>query len=1236
MKIIIVFFGLCCILTSSLYPCTDPISYEQKLYGEMGILFNNENAVQHIGLFQNSNFIYRISLTGPKESYESSDILFKLGMAPQAVIGNNIDDESSQAFTTIGDSDIHFYQFTEKNVWIDLTQYCAENNVYATLNEDWQTHISTEMVLWIGFSASLGDSLKYSIFTDDIAAVNVQGYEIIDAHDQSLPITYDTIVRSNLTMLLQDQDAFLYNQLFDQQYVYHITLDGPFQTEETSQIKFLFDQIPDAVIARVEQTSGNEYALIGTIPYDDSYIFQLQDTWVNVTTYCNAKDIYAYLFEDWVVHTSSKLDIWIGFNSTLGAQLDYQVLAAGEQTIEIQGYEIVPAIEKSISVDYDIITRKDLEQILQNQNAGDFNALFNQDFVYHITMHGPITTGSGTVTYLLFDQITPAIIGQINKTEEYENAIIGTNLETDRYVFQENNIWVDITNFCNATVIKTNLIEDYILHTPVTLQLWVGFNTSLGAEFNYKELLLGEAEITVQGYQIASPEENEIAINYDNVTKEQLDGLLDADGASAFNALFDQPYVYRFVLSSHSGESQNFTKIISHLESIPDAAIGYAYMNEESPNAMIGIDQASAHTISESWEDLTAHAGTADLYMELDIGLFTHHASTVYLWMGFSNSIGNTLLYDLFDEFSAPPAHFTIDGYNIQTEILSETVDFGYLPITKTERDCMLVLDGAEDFSDILIAPYIFNMYLKSDSDIVTAVKMQLNLEQAPVQAIGLGSGENNPQAAIGDAINNQHNVDTENWEDISDFANTREMFIILNDDPQTLVPGELSLWIGFNTPPGHSLSYENLSGFLKPDSFSLKPYRIINDQKIEQVEINTPAEYKLKYLQEGDNYYLDRNYYLKDIPDDLENLVWLVPNNKDKNNTDTDFITLDLDNPGTVYIAYDRRAETPPNWLTENYSSSAFQIQVSDFSTPMNVWQKEVPAGELVLGGNMAVGAEGVESQYIVILDIPTGIPPVADFNMSTDMGDAALVVSFQDQSTGYITSWNWDFGDGESSTEQNPSHTFQYADTFKVTLTVSSSDGTDSKSDTVIVTEAVLIAKFGADVTEGPVPLTVQFSDSSSGNIESWLWEFGDGETSSEQNPSHQYTSADTFTVTLTISGPGGTAKLSKTDFIKVAFPTGIANINAAPDRFELYSNYPNPFNPQTQITFDVPRAQHINIAIFNINGSLVEMLVDEQKSQGRYTVTWNSMQHSTGTYFIRMRTPEYNRIIKCILLK
>jgi PKD repeat protein len=89
------------------------------------------------------------------------------------------------------------------------------------------------------------------------------------------------------------------------------------------------------------------------------------------------------------------------------------------------------------------------------------------------------------------------------------------------------------------------------------------------------------------------------------------------------------------------------------------------------------------------------------------------------------------------------------------------------------------------------------------------------------------------------------------------------------------------------------------------------------------------------------------------------------------------------------------------------------------------------------------------------------------------------------------------------------------------------------------VYYAEPALAADFSAIPLSGIAPLTVEFTDVSYGNITAWLWDFGDGTTASERNPAHTYTSVDQYTVTLTVSGPGGTDTLTRTNYITVYEP-------------------------------------------------------------------------------------------------
>ncbi len=191
--------------------------------------------------------------------------------------------------------------------------------------------------------------------------------------------------------------------------------------------------------------------------------------------------------------------------------------------------------------------------------------------------------------------------------------------------------------------------------------------------------------------------------------------------------------------------------------------------------------------------------------------------------------------------------------------------------------------------------------------------------------------------------------------------------------------------------------------------------------------------------------------------------------------------------------------------------------------------------------------------------LEIRTG--PVADFTASPTSGEAPLIVQFTDQSVGDITSWLWDFGDSGTSTQQNPEHTYMAAGAYTVSLTVTGPGGVDieAKSNYITVT-STLAARFSATPTTGPAPLAVRFTDESVGRITSWSWTFGDGGTSTQQNPQHTYASGGAYTVGLTVSGPEGTASESKTNYIKVGPlpPTGVAASDGTyPDKIQVTWN-------------------------------------------------------------------------------
>ncbi len=167
------------------------------------------------------------------------------------------------------------------------------------------------------------------------------------------------------------------------------------------------------------------------------------------------------------------------------------------------------------------------------------------------------------------------------------------------------------------------------------------------------------------------------------------------------------------------------------------------------------------------------------------------------------------------------------------------------------------------------------------------------------------------------------------------------------------------------------------------------------------------------------------------------------------------------------------------------------------------------------------------------------------ANFNAIPQNGCAPLIVKFNDQSAGNPTSWKWDLGNGTISYLQNPSAIYFNPGKYTVKLVVKNQSGEDSviKTDYVEV-YAKPAVDFSVNTTTGCYPLKVQFTEASStsnGNIISWLWDFGDGATSTDRNPSHTFTSAKNFNITLQVKTSNGcVATLTKPALIQIS--TGV----------------------------------------------------------------------------------------------
>ena len=164
-------------------------------------------------------------------------------------------------------------------------------------------------------------------------------------------------------------------------------------------------------------------------------------------------------------------------------------------------------------------------------------------------------------------------------------------------------------------------------------------------------------------------------------------------------------------------------------------------------------------------------------------------------------------------------------------------------------------------------------------------------------------------------------------------------------------------------------------------------------------------------------------------------------------------------------------------------------------------------------------------KSAKIKVLQPIVQVPLVVNFSSSVTTGYVPLSVQFTDLSQN-AASRSWEFGDGAISTEENPTHTYSSAGKSDVNLTATNVNGTDVKSVIITVLEQTVlpVANFSSNTTEGDAPLSVQFTDLSQ-NALSRSWNFGDGTNSTEQNPTHIYSTAGNYTVNLTATNVNGT---------------------------------------------------------------------------------------------------------------
>lgn len=181
----------------------------------------------------------------------------------------------------------------------------------------------------------------------------------------------------------------------------------------------------------------------------------------------------------------------------------------------------------------------------------------------------------------------------------------------------------------------------------------------------------------------------------------------------------------------------------------------------------------------------------------------------------------------------------------------------------------------------------------------------------------------------------------------------------------------------------------------------------------------------------------------------------------------------------------------------------------------------------------------------------------PTANFTAAQTAGCAPIVISFQDLSTGSPTAWQWNFGNGSTSTLQNPSTTYFNPGNYTVTLTVTNGSGSNTLTRAAFITiyDKPSI-NFRANDSTGCAPFSVQFTDFSTpapGTINTgWQWDFGNGSSSNIQNPQTTFANAGNYNVSLRVTNDRGCfATFTKPSYIRLTGGLQLGFTNTPPPR-------------------------------------------------------------------------------------
>ncbi|MEA3316866.1 MAG: PKD domain-containing protein, partial [Bacteroidota bacterium] len=270
------------------------------------------------------------------------------------------------------------------------------------------------------------------------------------------------------------------------------------------------------------------------------------------------------------------------------------------------------------------------------------------------------------------------------------------------------------------------------------------------------------------------------------------------------------------------------------------------------------------------------------------------------------------------------------------------------------------------------------------------------------------------------------------------------------------------------------------------------------------------------------------------------------------------------------------------------------------------------------------------------------------SDFTYTVD--STSLTAMFSDKSYGNPDTWEWDFGDESTSTQQNPSHTYNQSGYYMIVLhAINSTTNCESyKYDYINVSAGnngiQAIFTYFIDTTDTgakPEGNPVDMIGIGHGGGAQLSWSYGDSQVknSNEVNtttltPTHVYQEPGKYECCLTISDPIIDQSDTYCDTIEIAGTAQSIN-NKLNNQFEFVT-YPNPMKSYTNIKFKLPKTSEVSIAIYDAIGNKVADMINTYKPAGEHHILWKNSKLSSGIYYIKLTINDTSVTRKLIIQK